>query len=314
MAGVWAAWRPHDAVSIGAGVQVLTGTFVSQVAFSACPATLFCAPEDTQYDSIAQLASRPYVAPTGSVGIQVRPHRAITLGASFNLPISVDANATLKIRMPSAPFYDGASVQGTAIRVGFTLAPIARVGVEVRPTTNTRIEVAAVWEGWSVHDRLSLIPNGIRIVNARGVGTYEIGDVSLVRNFQDTWSVRVGGEHSLALGTHVLSVRAGFSYETSATAPEYTQALTFDAAKATASVGASFTIGRVRLDAMFAHTFWGPVETIPCAYNPSAPTACAGLYPTAAFRTGPQTPRYTVNGGTYDPTLNAFGLGARIGF
>ena len=65
---------------------------------------------------------------------------------------------------------------------------------------------------------------------------------------------------------------------------------------------------------MFAHTFWGPVETTPCAYDPSAPSRCQGLYPTAPFRTGPNAPRYTVNGGTYDPTLNVVGLGAQYRF
>lgn len=313
-AGIWVAWRPHPVVSIGAGFQMLAGSFVSQLAFSACPATVICAPEDPDWDSNAQLAVGTILAPTGNFGVRINPHRMISIGASFNLPIGVDSDATLKVRLPSAPYFDGASIQGNAARVSFTLAPIARVGVEVRPTPQTRIELAGVWEGWSVHDAIHLAPQGIRITNVRGVGTYDIGNVELQRNFNDVWSVRLGAEQTLSLGEERLTLRAGFSYETSATAPQYTSVLTFDADKSTLSLGASWTHGRLRVDAMYAHTFWGPVETTPCAYDPAAPARCQGLYPTAPFRTGPNAPRYTVNGGSYDPSLNAFGLGAQYSF
>ncbi len=309
-----AAWRPHRTFSVGVGVAALVGSFVSQLAFSACPATVTCAPEDPQWDSAAQLNVGPIFAPTGNVGLRYTPHPRVTIGASFALPITVDAPATLKVRLPSAPYYDGARVEGDQARVGFTLAPIARLGVEVRPTDTLRVEVAGVWEGWSVHDAITMTPENVRIANVRAVGDYEVSRVAITRNFQDTWSVRVGGEQSFTAGDWGIVARAGFSYETSTTTPAYTSVLTFDAAKATVSIGASITRGRWRLDAAYAHTFWGPVETTPCAYDPATPTQCAGLYPTAPFRTGPNAPRYTINGGTYDPSLNVFGLGARYAF
>ncbi len=314
LAGVWAAWRPHPVISIGAGFQVLVGSFVSQLAFSACPATVTCAPEDPQWDSLAQLSVGPIVAPTGNVGVRINPHRMVSIGASFQLPISVDAGATLKVRLPSAPFYDGARVEGDQAQVGFNLAPIARVGVEVRPTDTTRVEVAASWEGWSVHDAINLTPQGVRITDVRAVGTYEVGNVSLTRNFQDVWSVRVGAEQRFDAGDWGITARAGFSYDTGATPTQYTSVLTFDADKATVSLGASLSRGRLRLDAVYAHTFWGTVDVTPCAYDPRQPSRCEGLYPTAPFRTGANAPRYTVNGGSYDPSLNIFGLGVRYAF
>ncbi|MFO0652227.1 MAG: outer membrane protein transport protein [Polyangiales bacterium] len=314
MVGVWAAYRPHPMVSFGAGFQMLVGSFVSQLAFSACPATVTCAPEDPQWDSAAQLSVGPIAAPTGNVGVRVNPHRMVSIGASFQLPISVDSGATLKVRLPSAPFYDGARVEGDQAQVSFSLAPIARLGVEVRPTEATRVEVAAVWEGWSVHDAINLVPQGIRITNARAVGTYEVGNVSLTRNFQDVWSFRLGAEHRFDVGSYGVTARAGFSYDTGATPLQYTNVLTFDADKATVSLGASLTRGRLRLDAVYAHTFWGPVEVTPCAYDPRSPASCQGLYPTAPFRAGANAPRYTVNGGTYEPSLNVFGLGMRYAF
>jgi long-chain fatty acid transport protein len=311
LAGVWVAWKPHPVVSLGAGFQVLAGNFVSQLAFSACPATVTCAPEDPQWDSLAQLSVGPIVAPTGSFGVRINPHRMLSVGASFNLPMWVDSDATLKVRLPSAPFYDGARVEGEAARVHFTLAPIARLGVELRPTERTRIELAALWEGWSMHDAIALDPQNVRITNVRAVGDYEVGTVTLARRFQDTWSIRVGGEQTLMAGTTPITLRAGASYDTSATTPDATSVLTYDADKLTLALGASVALGRLRLDAVFAHTVWMPDEIVPCAYDPRAPTRCQGLYPTAPFRTGPAAPRYTVNGGTHSPSLNVVGVGAR---
>jgi len=311
--GVWAAWRPHPVVSVGAGFQVLAGSFVSRLAFSACPATVLCTPENPDWDSLAQL-SAPILSPTGSFGVRINPHRMVSVGASFNLPMWVSTDATLKVRLPSASYFEGARVQGDAARVDFTFPPIARLGVEVRPTPNTRVEVAGVWEGWSVHDAIRLAPQGIRITDVRGIGTYDVGPVQIDRRFEDVWSVRVGAEQAIPLGTNTLTVRGGFSYETSATSAAYTNVLTFDADKSTVSLGASFARGGLRIDAVFSHTFWGPVTTAPCAYDPAAPQRCQGLYPTAPFRTGPNAPRYTVNGGTYDPSLNIVGLGAQYRF
>jgi long-chain fatty acid transport protein len=313
LAGLWAAWRPHPVLSFGAGFQVLAGAFVSRLAFSACPATILCTPEDPDWDSLAQL-SAPIVAPSGSFGVRINPHRRVSVGASFNLPMWVSSDATLKVRLPSAAYFDGARVQGEGAGVEFMFPPIVRVGVELRPTEHTRVELAGVWEGWSVHDTIRLTPRDIRITDVRGIGTYEIGPVTLERRFQDVWSVRLGAEHILPLGANALTLRAGFSYETSATPPAYTSVLTFDADKATLSLGASLARGGLRLDAVFAHTIFGEASTAPCAYDPTAPQRCQGLYPTAPFRTGPNAPRYTVNGGTHDPSLNVVGFGAQYRF
>ena len=252
LAGAWAAWRPHPAVSFGAGFYVLAGSFVSRLAFSACPATLLCAPEDPDWDSLAQLTA-PILAPAGSFGVRTNPHRRVTVGASFNLPMRVVSDATLRVRLPSAAYFEGARVQGEAATVDFAFPPIARLGVEIRPTDRTRVELAGAWEGWSVHDAIRLTPQGIRLTDLRGVGTYEVGPVALERRFQDVWSVRLGAEQAFALGPHSLVLRGGFSYETSATPAAYTSVLTFDAGKATISLGASLVRGPLRLDAVFAH-------------------------------------------------------------
>lgn len=306
VAGLWAAWQPHPMIRVGAGFSALTGSFAARHALSACPATLTCAPEDPQWDAMAAINVGPIFAPTGTFGVQFTPHRVITIGASYQLPYDVDAPAKLGVRLPPASFYDGAQVQGDAARVRFSLAPIARVGVQVSPLPTTHIELAAVWEGWSVHERIDILPENIRLTNVRGVGTYEVGPLSENRQFQDTFSLRLGAEHLTDLGRGFrLQARAGLSYETSATANQYTNALTLDSDKFVGSLGASLHYGHFRFDAVFAYMFASSVVVDP---------RTAALYPVEPFRSNGQAPRIAVNGGTYDFSVNVVGLGARYQF
>jgi long-chain fatty acid transport protein len=304
--GAWAAWRPSEAVAVGGGFMLLSGSFVSRLALTACPATITCAPEDPDWDAIAHLQVGPILAPTGNLGVKLQPHRLVALGASVQLPIPVRAPATLGVRLPGASFYDGAQVVGQDADVAFDLAPVVRLGVELRPLPRTRIELAGVWEGWSVHDQIALQPRGIRIENARGVGTYEVGPVSLARGFQDSFSVRLGAETETALGRDwSFMARVGAAYESSATPLGYTSVLTMDSDKFVGSLGASFRRGRLRMDLVFAHMFASSVEVS---------TANARLYATAPFRAGPGAPRYPINAGRYDLSVEVFGMGMQYSF
>lgn len=306
VAGLWAAWRPHPMLRVGAGVSALTGSFVARQALSSCPATVTCAPEDPQWDAMASLNVGPLFAPTANFGVQFTPHPMIAFGASYQLPYDVDASAKLRVRLPSASYYDGAQVSGDTAQVAFRLAPIARVGVELRPLPNTRVELAGVWEGWSVHQRIDINPEGISLTNVRGVGTYQVGPLSMNRQFQDTWSARLGAEHLTDLGRGFgLQARVGISYETSATPNQFTNALTVDTDKFVGSLGASLHYGHFRFDAVFAYMFASSVVVDPRA---------AALYPVEPFRSNGQAPRIAINGGTYDFSVNVVGLGARYQF
>ncbi|MFO0629356.1 MAG: outer membrane protein transport protein [Polyangiales bacterium] len=306
VAGLWAAWRPHPTLAIGGGVSALLGSFTTQLAFSACPATVTCAPENPDWDAVAQLAVGPIAAPTASLGVQFSPHRMVTFGLSGQLPLWVDAAARLSVRLPRASFYEGASVQGDQANVRFNLAPVVRAGIEVRPVTGLRAEFAFVWEGWSMHDRIDLTPRGIGLRNVRGVGDYQISALSIDRGFRDVLSFRLGVENHTRLGgAWSIEARVGASYETSATAPAYTSVLTMDANKWVAALGASLGYGRWRFDATFAYMIADTVTVAPSE---------ARLLPTQALRTGPGAPSYPVNAGRYELNVNVVGLGVRYAF
>lgn len=309
MAGLYASYRPSEVLSIGGGILALAGTFVSRMALTGCPATITCQPEDPQWDAEAQISAAPIFSPTAALGVQISPAPWLRLGFSGQLPMWVDAPAKLRVRLPSHPFYTSSDpnnptrTEGEDANISFVLAPVVRAGVEVRPTQRDRIELAFTWEAWDVHDAITLKPtgSGIRIVNVRGVGTYEIGPQTIARGWQSAFSVRLGYErHQELSGGWKIVPRAGFSLDTSASPDAYTSVLTLDALKVLGTLGAGFGRGGWRIDASFAY-----------AYSPTVvvdPTQ-ARVPQIAPFRQSNAAPRDYVNGGRYDMSTFVLGLG-----
>lgn len=302
-AGLWLAYRPIKQVQFGLGPTLLLGTLQSEVYFSACvPDRFLCADEQPEYDAKAQALAKNIVVPSGTLGLTVTPIDALRLGASFQLPYFIDTSATLRTRLPSAAVFDQATLDGENVRIKLDLPWIARVGVEVRPLPSTRVEAAFVYERWSMHDRITVTPENITLRNvALFPPEYRVGGLSIPRNFQDAWSVRLGGEHALSFGTTRLDLRAGVSYEKSAVPLAYVSLISLDMNKVTGSLGAGLHLGkRVRLDATFALLFPSKV-TVPV--TEARITKLNPVRANAAERSIP------INAGTYDVSAMLFGLG-----
>ncbi|HSN97123.1 MAG TPA: outer membrane protein transport protein, partial [Candidatus Nanopelagicales bacterium] len=244
--GAGVAYAPSPAWRFGAVVSLLVGTFNSQVAFSGCvPERFLCAPEDPDWDVAAQLGAGPIIAPTGQLGVQWIPSEQWRVGLSFQLPVWVRTGGTLRTRLPATPVFEQASQEGEDVDVAFDLPFVLRLGVETRAVEDLRLEVGFAWEHWSMHDAIEVTSDELSLRNVAGFpDPFYLPPVTLQRNFQDSVSVRAGGEYGLALGDKRLDVRGGLSFETSAVPAEYLTVLTLDAPKVTASLGAGLTVGR----------------------------------------------------------------------
>src|SRR5262249_54445404 len=149
-----------------------------------------------------------------------------------------------------------ASQEGDAASIAFDLPWSLRAGVELRLIDNLRLEVGGGIEAWSMHDKISLIPKQVAAKNIAGFPeTFYVPPIDLPRHFQASFSVRLGGEYSLPVSSMTLDARAGVSYESSAVPTDYLHVLTLDSDKVTAAVGLSLHVGKVRLDAVYAHIF-----------------------------------------------------------
>ena len=308
-----AAYKPTDHVSIGFGVQMLTGNFVSKLAFSACPpSSLICASEQPDYDTVGQLTVGPIFAPSGNLGIigvvADTPTSEVRIGASFQLPFWINSPAKVKLQLPSAPEFRNATVEGEDARVTFRLPPIARAGVEARlgEKKATRLEVSVFYEAWSFHDAIKVSPsgNGIYLHNVVGFpDPYQVGTLELPKGFRDTYSLHGGGEHAFDLGGYPMILRAGVSYEKSAVPPARLSVQTVDLDKVQLAVGASLFVGEkrnLRLDAVLAHTFGFATDVDPHEAAVTRIHVVRANYPQGET---------TVNGGRYTAQADVVGVG-----
>jgi long-chain fatty acid transport protein len=301
--GAYVAVAPVPELRLGAGFELLAGTFSSSVVFSGCvPDRFACAPEQPEWDTASELKVGPIAAPSGRFGAIWEVAKGYRVGAAFALPIFVRSGATIRTRLPATPFFERASQSGDEADVSFDLPWTLRAGVEARPVPELRVEAGFGLEKWSMHDTIDVEPSGVALKNvALFPETYYIPDVVFPRHFQDSYSGRLGAEYSIELGGYPIDLRAGLAYETSAVPAEYLSVLTIDANKFTTAIGGGLHIGeKIRLDATYAHIFAADVTVDP------RDAKIPQVSPVRANPTG--YPDY-VNGGEYSARADVLGVG-----
>ena len=225
----------------------------------------------------------------------VVPDRHVRIGLSGQLPTHIDAPATIQVRLPSAAvFNNDAVVNGDQGRVVFNLPGIFRAGVEVRPVDFLRVELAYVHEFWSNHTELDITPTNVTLSGVTGFpDNFKVAPIVIPRHFQDSDSIRLGGEYGLPIGPYRLDLRAGVALESSAVPPAYESALTIDMDKLELTTGLGFHVGpHWRFDVMYAHVF---AETV----SPPATAAVPAINPVVGNPTPslPNQRRVVLRGG-----------------
>lgn len=191
------------------------------------------------------------------------------IGASAQPPIDYAAPGTMSATLSE----DNALVSSTLTDTSYTdeditvlvsVPWIVRAGVEVRPVDRLRVELAGNWIGWSALDKMvitdldmTLTTKEQDLANNENLLGYEdiqvTDDVDFATGFQDSWSLRLGGQVE---ATDWLGVRAGAHYEASAI-PAATQGVQLvDGEKWGVSLGATATVAkRVAIDFSAAQVF-----------------------------------------------------------
>lgn len=296
-----------DTIRVGAGIQNLIFRMASTLVFSGCPGQTICAPEDPELDAVAKIEMLDAFNPSGVVGAQIDLSKKVRIGAAFQLPFLVKGRGKFATRLPSSGFYDGATVVGDRADVEFTLPPILRAGVELRPTSHWRAELAASIEFWSVHEDFSITPRDVRIEGAPGVGAYELGPLAVPRNYDNSFSINLGVEGQ-PLADLPLTVLAGYGYETAAAPDAYLTVLTVDGAKHLLAGGIGYGHGTWRLNATLGYVDVETREVTPEeGLSPQ-------LQPVRDNPDDPAPPRVYVNWGTYTSSWLIAGLSLDTSF
>ena len=313
LTGAYLAYKPIERIRIGGGLQALVGTFQSAVVFSASPPDrLISAPEDPSYDTNSQLKVGPIFSPTANFGITAIPIDQLRIGASVQLPANVNAPAKVGVRFAEGAVFDKARQTGNDGHVRFTLPAVLRAGVEYRtPLENQRelrVEATYVREFWSMHQSIDLRPDDISLSGITGFPSpISVAPITLPRNFQDSNSIRLGGELSYLAGGYPLATRLGFNYESSAIPTNYVSPLTVDSDKFTVAVGGSMWLmgHKLRLDVVYAHVF---------AFDVSVDPTTAAISRVSPVSGNAVKYQEAINGGNYSHRADVLGVGLEYRF
>ncbi len=299
------SWRPIKQLSIGLGAQLMVGRFQAETYLSSCDGLVCTQPENPAWDGLARFGMS-IVEPGVMAGL-IYDAGVVRIGASVLWwPTAIRGTADFEVRLPSAPLFDGARIDGDSAEVSIPFPLTARVGVEVRPTDGLRIEAALVYERWSAQKALTIEPNDIFIRDALAIGDYQVGSVSIARQLNDVFSIRLGGSYALLDGR--LEIALGFNYENSAFDDATLTILTLDTTKYLATLGVSFEVtDGVWLDASYAHAFMQDRQvrdSVVTQVNPIRPPRPSDLPPSEGGAA-------VIGNGDYNMEANIFGLGLR---
>jgi long-subunit fatty acid transport protein len=257
-------------------------------------------------DAIAHVDVTSGFIPTAVLGVTARPTARVAVGASYRPRFTFDASGTLTTDLPAVAHELGEHQNGTATGFSLPMPDVVRVGVLVRPRARWLVEADVVLERWSTLGALELEPHGITIASDSFGTSKPLPNIVLQKNFEDAFSVRVGGEHELVPGR--LTVRAGYLHETSAVPLASTSVDFPNWDRDVVALGASLALPRtpVTLDVAYAHHFL-PTRTVSNSTITQVLTPC--LIPTC---TDPAPP--AVGNGTYAASLDVLSASLRVAF
>ena len=261
-------------------------------------------------------------------GLLWEPTANLSFGLSYRTAHRLKTKGTAEVEVPPGLQSDLISleIEGDRARFDLDFPHVVRAAAGYRKLTDDGaplwdIEVDFVYEMWSILNTFDADLNG-RVHDDLGLlgdNGRELPDISLGRYYRNTWSARLGFEVD-ALRNGVsgdgLGLRLGVLYESGASPPEWTNLdfTSFD--RFGGSVGASYYLKRVSIDAGFLF-IKSPERTVTNGryeiLNPlwicnsdSAVEACRD--------NGNVSSSHATNNGTYNVRYLILSLGLTYGF
>jgi long-subunit fatty acid transport protein len=287
-------------VAAGATLQLVRGhaRFQQAVWSGEAPGT------ERAFDTLAVVDASSGLIPTAVLGLTVRPTERVAVGLSWRPGFTFQADGSLTTELPAAAQAIGAHQNGTRARFVLPMPDVFRAGVLVRPSARWLVEADVVLERWSTLRTIELRPEGITI-SSDNFGTMKaLPNIVYQKNFDDAFSVRVGGDVALIPGR--LQARAGFLHETSAVPLQSTSVDFPNWERNALSIGASIALPRtpVTVDVAYAHHFL-PTRTVADSRITQVVTPC--LTPGCT-----DPPPTTVGDGRYEAALDVLSVSLRL--
>ena len=246
------AWRPHPRVAIGAGIQNVTfifkGTGISSTYFG-----VLSQQEDPDLDSIITIDAADYFTPSANFGLWANPVDGFEIGLSFQLFADLKSrNGTFKATLPNHYVFDHSELTGSKMDIRFSLPWTLKLGLRYQYENIFDVELDMWYARWSRQDSIVVEPHDVYIKDNALVGDVRVDNFVIPREMKDTMGFSIGADYHIL--PDVLTLRAGFLYESGAAKDENYSVFLYDNHKLAPTIGLSWHINDlVRLDFAFAH-------------------------------------------------------------
>ena len=167
-------------------------------------------------DGVVTIKATESFRPAFNLGLTLELPGGVAIGASYRPGWQVLSQGQFtEVSLPDDIKSAVKLSDDRSLTISFNMPTIIRAGIQWRPTFFPRIdlELAVVYEQWSVHDKLTLKSDKFTY-SILGSKPEPLGELIIQREWQDSFSVRAGAQYAILPDR--LFVRAGFWYETSA--------------------------------------------------------------------------------------------------
>jgi long-subunit fatty acid transport protein len=208
------AASPIKGLRIGFGAQLFQFATKQELTLWA-NSSYITTPEDPDWDIPTTLNFNSTLLPNWNLGLSYEVIDGLSVGASVLGKRSVRADGTSSIELPATAAAI-ASIEGNKLELEINLPPIWRFGVQYAKPKIFSVEAAWVLEAWSVYDKARIRSKDVNII--LNMMPAKLATIDIPYEFEDTWSIRVGGEFDMF--APYVTLGAGYFYEPSAVAPQ----------------------------------------------------------------------------------------------
>lgn len=142
------------------------------------------------------------VTATAIFGLLWEPIPALSIGAAWRPRHKLRTQGTLDVEFPPGLSDQHLALTGGDVELDIQFPHVFRMGIQYRHLQGERmlfdVELAGTLEMWSDLQKFDVRPSGRVQDNRPGEASgslinRELGELSIVKNYQDAWSVRLGG-------------------------------------------------------------------------------------------------------------------------